>query len=135
MKVFISHAAKDIALARKVATVLTKAGLEVWDDQKIMPGENWAERVAEALRESEAMVVLLTPDALQSNWVRHDIEYALSEKRYRKRLIPVLVSSVSEESAQEQIPWILHRLNMLKLADENKEESLEQIAQVLLNAA
>lgn len=135
MKVFISHAEQDVALAKKVATVLTKAGLEVWDDQKILPGENWAERVAEALRESEAMVVLLTPDALQSNWVRHDIEYALSEKRYRKRLIPVLVSSVSEECAQEQIPWILHRLNMLKLADDNKEENLEQIAQVLLNAA
>ena len=135
MKVFISHASKDTALAKRVAAVLKKSGLEVWDDQKIMPGENWAERVAEALRESEAMVVLLTPEALQSKWVRRDIEYALSEKRYSKRLIPVLVPPVAEESERMEIPWILRRLNLLKLPEGNKEENLEQIAQVLLNAA
>jgi hypothetical protein len=136
MKVFISHTPTDEALARQVATVLQESGLDVWDERtEITPGENWAAKVAEALRESEAMVVLLTPEALRSSWVRRDIEYALSEKRYNQRLIPVLVPPSSEEIPQEEIPWILRRLKMIKLAEEDKEDSIKQIAQVLLDAA
>ena len=69
MKVFISHAHTDEPLVNKVAAVLKDAGLEVWDDtREIMPGDNWAHKVAQALQESEAMVILLTPDALRSRW-------------------------------------------------------------------
>jgi TIR domain len=81
MKVFISHAHTDEPLVKKVAVGLKEAGLEVWDDtREIMPGDNWADKVAQALRESETMVVLLTPDALRSSWVRRDVEYALGEQ-------------------------------------------------------
>ncbi len=135
MKVFISHAQTDDALARKVATVLEAAGLDVSNDKAdILPGDNWADKVAQALRESEAMVVLLTPEALRSHWVRHDIEYALGQKGYHKRLIPVLATT-PEKIAQEDIPWILRRLNMLELPDSDQDSSLKQIAQAVLDAA
>ena len=123
MKVFISHAHTDESLVKKVVTVLEDAGLEVWDDtREIMPGDNWADKVAQALQESEAMVVLLTPDALRSSWVRRDIEYALGEQNYRKRLIPVLVGDLQELS-KEDVPWILRHLRMIKLAEHTKEDS------------
>ena len=68
MKVFISHAYTDEPFVRKVAAGLEKVGLEVWDaTREILPGDNWAAKVARALEESEAMVVLFTPDALRSN--------------------------------------------------------------------
>jgi len=90
MKIFISHSHKDDVLARKIADSLKTAGFNVWDDtDEIMPGDNWAAKIAEGLRESEAMVVLLTPAALESTWVRREIEYALGEAGYNKRLIPV----------------------------------------------
>jgi hypothetical protein len=79
--------------------------------------------------------VLLTPEALRSSWVRRDIEYALSEKRYDKRLIPVLVLPSSGEVSQEEIPWILSRLKMVKLPEDDQENSIKQIAQVLRDAA
>ena len=56
-----------------------------------MPGDNFGHEIARALEESEAMVVLLTPEALHSPWVKWEIESALSGTRYRNRLIPVLV--------------------------------------------
>jgi hypothetical protein len=41
MKVFISYAHKDEALAAKVVTSLEKAGLDAWyDKREIMPGDN-----------------------------------------------------------------------------------------------
>ena len=136
MKVFISYAHSDEALAQKVVAILKKAGLEVWDDtREILPGDNWAEQVAKALKESEAMVVLLTPEATRSRWVRREIEYALGEKRYSKRLISVLVGDPAD-FPQEDIPWILWRLQMIKLAEyEKEEEGIQQIAQALLEAA
>ena len=135
MKVFISYAHSDEALVRKIVAILKRAGLEVWDDSEILPGDNWAEQVAKALKESEAMVVLLTPEATRSRWVRREIEYALGEKRYSKRLIPVLVGDPADFS-QEDIPWILWRFQMIKLAEYDKEEEgIRQIAQALLEAA
>jgi TIR domain len=102
---------------------------------EIMPGDNWANKVAQALQESEAMVVLLTPDALRSNWVRRDIEYALGAQGYRKRLIPVFVGD-PEELPKEDVPWILRHLRIIKLAEHAKEEEgIRQIAQALLEVA
>ena len=135
MKVFISYAHSDEAPVRKIVAILKRAGLEVWADSEILPGDNWAEQVAKALKESDAMVVLLTPEATRSKWVRHEIEYALGEKRYSKRLIPVIVGDPADFS-QEDIPWILWRFQMIKLAEYDKEEEgIQQIARVLLEAA
>ena len=136
MKVFINHAHTDEPLVKKVVTVLEEAGLEVWDDtREIMPGNHWTDKVAQALQESEAMVVLLIPDALRSSWVRRDIEYALGEQGYRERLIPVLVGD-PQELPKEDVPWILRHLQMIKLAEHDKEEEgIRQIAQTLLEIA
>lgn len=136
MKVFISHAQTDEALVKKVAATLQGAGLEVWDAaREIMPGDNWADKVANALRESDAMVVLLTPGAMRSSWVRHELEYALGEKRYSQRVIPV-VAGDPEAILKEDIPWILRHLRMIKLAEHDKEEEgIKQIAEALLEVA
>jgi hypothetical protein len=132
MKVFISHSNQDNLLARKIARVLQEEGLEVWDEQNILPGDNWAGKVAEALDESQAMVVLLTPHALASEWVRREIEYALGKENYTKRVVPVVVGQLSEES----LPWILRRLNMIRLAEPAREdEDIQRIADVLSKAS
>ncbi len=133
MKVFLNYTNKDESLARRVADVLNKAGLEVWDDREILPGDNWADKIAHALNESNAMVALLSPEALNSNRVRYNIEYALGEKGYSKRLLPVLVGS-SEIIKQKNFPWILRHLNIIQLPEPGKEEEgLGLIAQTLLD--
>lgn len=133
MKVFISHACADKTFVRKVVAGLEEAGFEAWDaSREILPGDNWVDKTARALQESEAMVVLLSPDALRSSAVRREIDYALGEQRYSNRLIPVL----PKELVEEEIPWILRRLRMIQLGEDVKEEEgIHQIAQALLEAA
>ena len=122
MKVFISHAYTDDPFVRKVAAGLEEIGLEVWDaTREILLGDNWTDRVAQALKESEAMVVLLTPDALRSSSVRWEIAYALGEQSYRNRLISVLVGD-PEELPKEDVPWILRRLHMIDMNEYVEEE-------------
>jgi hypothetical protein len=136
MKVFISYAHNDEALAAKIVASLEKAGLDAWyDKREIIPGDNWADKIAQGLRESDAMVVLLTAQALDSESVRRDIDYALSQKPFKRRLIPVFVGD-SKDFPSHRIPWILNHLQTVTLPDNGKnEKQLEQIAQVLKDAA
>ena len=140
MKVFISHAYSDEQLAQKVAAILQEAGLEVWDAMReILPGDNWAQHVSNALQESEAMVVLLTPDAVRSEWVRREmrwnIEYALGEIRFRSRLIPV-VAGDPDILNTESVPWILRHQKIVDLTEhENEEEGIREVARTLLHVA
>jgi TIR domain-containing protein len=136
MKVFISYSSKDEALATKLVESLEDAGLDAWyKKREIMPGDNWAEKIAQGLKESNAMVVLVTPDALESDAVQSNISYALSEKAFSKRLIPVLVGA-SEDFPSDRIPWIFKRLKTITLPkDGENEEQFKQLVQVLKDAA
>jgi methylmalonyl-CoA mutase cobalamin-binding subunit len=135
MKVFISHAATDAKLAKRVAHVLREAGFQVWDETHIFPGDNWGTQLAEALQESEAMVVLLTPNSLHSPSLSHEVGYALGKEGYKGRVIPVLAGS-PEQLPKEDIPWILQKFHMIHLQDQEKdEEGLRSIAQALQDAA
>lgn len=132
MQVFISYSPDTGALAKKVGKALERAGLSVWNsDQEILPGDNWFLKVGQALEASEAMVVLLTPDGLDSPTVLQEIEYALSRKSFSKRLIPVFVSS-DERIPYEKLPWILSHLDVIRLPAHGKqEEGINQITQAL----
>jgi hypothetical protein len=136
MKVFISYSSKDEALATRLVASLEDAGLDAWyKKREIMPGDNWAEKIAQGLKESNAMIVLLTADALESDTVQSNISYALSEKAFSKRLIPVLVGD-SEDFPSDRIPWIFKRLKTITLPKDGKdEEQFKQIVQVLKDAA
>ena len=136
MKVFVSYAHTDEAIARRVADILHQAGLEVWEaTREIMPGDNWAAKVDQALQESQAMVVLLTPHTMRSNWVRSEIEYALGEIRFRDRLIPVVVGD-PDELKNEDVPWILWNLKTIRLTEHaNEEEGIKEIARTLQQVA
>jgi TIR domain-containing protein len=100
-----------------------------------MPGDNWADKVGQALRESEAMVVLVTPSALESNSLRRDIDYALTQKRFKGRLVPVLAGNAQHFQGWS-IPWIFDHLPIINLKEnDTSDKDLDQIVQVLKNAA
>ena len=88
-----------------------------------------------ALEESEAMVVLLTPGAINTPNVRREIEYALGAKRYSNRLIPVAVGDRAQLPPHE-IPWIVRRLPWVGLHDrESGDPDVESIADAIRSHA
>ena|SRR2546423_643839 len=136
MKVYVSHTEKDAPLARKVVSALRESGFDVWaSTEEFLLGENWAEKTAQALKESDAMVVLLTPDALASRWVEAEIFYALGQAAYAHRVIPVFVGD-REQIPEEEIPWILKHLKGINLPEPDKDdEGFAQIALALKQVA
>jgi hypothetical protein len=136
MKVFLSYASKDEFLANRITAALLKNGLDVWNaETEILPGDNFAEKISDALKDSDAMVALISPESLKSKYVQWEIEYALGDKSYSNRVIPVLVGSEESLSA-ERIPWILRRLQMIRVAKpEQADKEINQITEALKLAA
>jgi hypothetical protein len=104
VKIFISHAQRDRAYATELAKALKEAGQNVWEPQDLQPGDNWGLKSGEALAGADAVVVLLSPDSVASEWVRKEIEFTLTSPRLKGRLFPVLLRPTRD------IPWILREL-------------------------
>jgi TIR domain len=118
MKVFLSHSAKDGALAAKLAQRLRRRRFTVWAaDEKITPGDNWATETGKALDDSDMMLFLLTPSALQSDRLRQDIEFALGTRRYENRVFSVFVGPTFQ--AGKDVPWILFKLPFRQIESES----------------
>jgi hypothetical protein len=125
--VFLSYAHQDRARALKLADVLRSEGLNVWSDQEILPGANWAAELGDALESAHAMVVLLSPDATSSREVMMDMAYALGAKHLQDRLIPVYIRPT------KGAPWILGSLPSVRY--EGPEKTAKRIVQILEHRA
>lgn len=135
MKVFISHSQETKGLTRQVLQALKHAGLDVWDeDYDIYPGDNWAKVTGEALEQADAMVVLLTPEALDSINVHREILYTLGVEKFENRLIGVLVG-VDHERAREKVPTIRFMKTITMPESQRQEEGINQITLALKSVA
>ena len=129
MKIYLSHAGADAKWAQELARCLDKEGFKVWTPlNELTPGENWARALENALESSDAMVVLLSPDAIKSQWTRFEIDYALSSPKYQNRLVSVLLKPTQD------VPWILRKLRWINAA-KDPATTARQIVDVLKPAA
>jgi Tol biopolymer transport system component len=85
--VFISYSRDDQAVARLYAEGLQRAGLSVWWDVALNPGETFDKVTEQALREARAVLVLWSKRSVDSRWVRSE---ATQADRYGT-LIPVTI--------------------------------------------
>ena len=125
MKVFISYSEADEKWARQLRSSLAEEGFEVWNSASdIAPGDNWLLKSGRALQTADAMIVLLSPDSAKSDWVRSEIEYALSSPQFRGRVIPLLIKPT------EDVPWILHKLHFVR-ATKDVDETISRVVAIL----
>jgi len=124
MKLFLSYSHRDQEFAGEIRKELGKRGFSVWDDTCIPPGSAWFEEVAKAMRESDAVVILLSPDYFKSQWSQHEWAYAVTTPRYEGRLIPVLLKPTTG------VPWILEQLSYID-ATRKREGVGRKIAEAL----
>jgi hypothetical protein len=95
--VFISYSRRDDVVMRRIVAFLRKQGIKVWvDNEKLTPGTPiWEAEIEKAIKAAPAIVVVLSPDSKDSEWVRREISLA---DQYRKRVFPILVSGDEEKS-------------------------------------
>ncbi len=89
--IFISYSKTDASFALKLADDLKSAGFKVWIDRQIGGGERWRTSILQALREANEMIVVLSPNAMQSEWVMHEGSVGSG---LQKPIYPVLLEPV-----------------------------------------
>jgi hypothetical protein len=87
-KIFISYSRKDEAFARQLATRLSGADAQVWIDVEDIPvGQKWSQAIQVGLDDAEVMLVIISPDSMDSSNVADEWQYYLD---HNKPVIPVL---------------------------------------------
>ncbi|UCG43860.1 MAG: Vps62-related protein [candidate division WOR-3 bacterium] len=101
--IFISHAERDGQVANSLGTELEKAGFRVWFyERDSLPGATYISQVAKALRECQAVVVIVSPESLKSDQVTNEIVRAYEG---HKPFIPVLYGVTHEEFRESRDDW------------------------------
>jgi hypothetical protein len=86
--VFISYGRTDVAYAASIRDELLARGHKAWMDEKgIAGGDDWHVRIGSAIDGAKAIVVILSPRALSSNWVRRELQYA---DKMKKPIVPAI---------------------------------------------
>ncbi len=99
LRIFVSHSRKDNEFGAQLVEDLRRVlGDEtaVWYDVKgvqegggLQGGDPWWDRIVEQLKIRNVFLIVLSPNAMTSKWVRREFNIAFSED---KRIIPVLYS-------------------------------------------
>jgi SH3-like domain-containing protein len=105
--VFISYSRKDIDFARKLAGDLEKAEYDVWwDITDLRGGDDWVRTLPAAIAAADFFIILLTPNSVESEWVRKEYTQALS---LRKKIIPIMLIPCS-------VPFALNTINYVNFS-------------------
>ena len=77
-EIFISYSRRDQEFVTRLASDLDAQVAGVWFDQSaIQPGENWHDEIMEGIRDCKAFILVLSPDAMESRYVREEVNKAL----------------------------------------------------------
>jgi len=124
-QVFISHAKEDAQFAHRLADDLRRMGVQVWiAPESIRPGESWVDAIERGLGESSHTVVVLTPKALKSRWVKKETGVAIAQERKgRIQVIPLDVEPCA-------VPLLLSSYQMVSFRHDY-DAGLRQLADIL----
>ncbi|MGH9803329.1 MAG: toll/interleukin-1 receptor domain-containing protein [Blastocatellia bacterium] len=106
-EIFISHSSKDQMFATLVASTLRRHGIPVWyAPTDIVGTQAWQDEVGLALKRCDWFTVIISPSALESMWVRRELQYVLLQERFEKKIIPILYLPCDSESLSWTLPSI-----------------------------
>jgi len=103
--IFLSYSHKDASqVAGFLYSRLTGAGYEVWqDDHSLHLGDSFPREISNALGKQDHFIILLTTAALESNWVKDEIDMAIVAQRH---IIPIILEDL-------EIPLCLRKIHCL----------------------
>jgi len=114
--VFISFASNDQDLVRPLWQDLTTSGLRVfWSDSSLRDsvGSSWFDVIQRSVIRSRHLVVVFTPSALKSEWVRR--EYVAFFSHYYRPPGRLLIPVIAGQCDLNDLPLFLRELESCRL--------------------
>ncbi len=122
--VFLSYSRRDWnGFVRDLVGGLANGAHKVWLDQSyIQGGEDWMDAVGAALQECDTLLLVLSPDAINSKYVKMEYRYFFKQE---KPIVPILYRKVND------LPFELATLNYLDFSGEWRTEPLAKLHEIL----
>ncbi len=91
-RIFLSHSSKDRQFADDLAELFRLHYVETWYSNRDILAGPWEPEIYKGLDLCDSFLVILSDDAIRSDWVRKEVELAMQDPRYfeRGRIVPVL---------------------------------------------
>jgi len=94
-QVFISYkTGTETGLSVKAESLerdLKSKGLDVWrDTSQLVAGDDWNTEIYEAIQKSGVLLLLLSPKAVKSDWIRREVDVA---KGAKVKIIPLVIET------------------------------------------
>src|SRR5437899_6728181 len=125
-QVFVSYSAQDVAIAERVCATLESRGIRCWiAPRDVLPGEEYAAGIINAIHESRLMVLVFSAGANQSPQVLREVERGVSRGL---PIIPLRIEDIPPSAAMEYYISSRHWLDALTTP---LEQHLVQLADTL----
>ena len=121
-QVFISYSRRDLAFVEQLAADLQSAGLDVWYDLSgLEGGARWSREIQKAIRESQYMLVVLSPDSVASIWVEEEILYA---RKLKRKIVPLFYKPCD-------LPFGFHTLHFIDVQGSKYKRNFNEVLRAL----
>lgn len=102
--VFICHEGGDGDFAELLKLRLEKSGFEAWIDvDRLHVGVDWRAEIDEAIRNASALIVVVTPDSKQSEYVTYEWSFAAGSG---VKVIPLMVRTTQLHPRLESLQYL-----------------------------
>lgn len=109
-EVFLSHSDLNRGFAGSLSEVLRRHGIPVWYSQtNILGAQQWHDEIGSALRRCDWFAVVLSPQSVESVWVKRELLYALNHDRFENKIVPIMYQPCD----YERLSWTLSDFQMV----------------------
>lgn len=108
MKVFISHSSTDKKFVRTLKEDLKENGIATWvDEDELNIGDRLIDKLETALKESTHFLIVLSPSAVNSPWVKYELDRVLNGNKTEaiKKILPI---KYQECELPDELSKLLH---------------------------
>ena len=90
VRVFVSYSSRDRGFVEQLVHDLQENGINPWYDRwEMLPGDSLMQKIGDAILENEYLVVVLSPNSAESEWVKRELGLALT-REFRERRVQVI---------------------------------------------
>lgn len=103
-ELFVSHSSRNRRFVKAFIEILRRHRIRSWySEHHIIGAKQWHDEIGRALRRCDWFLVVLSPDAVRSTWVKRELMYALQRDAFQERIVPVLIKSCD----LDRLSWTL----------------------------
>ncbi len=125
-KIFLSYAGPDQEQVKDLYQFLKDAGFTPWmDKENLLGGQNWQHIIDKAMRDSDFVVICLSPRAVERNFLKREIRIAFYLAKEKFGMDDIFIIPVRlEEFDVKKVEGRLSRYQWIDLFETNGRGNL-----------